>query len=84
MEKMVLGGELKDAVRPRKAGYKAWLENIADLHLVHREDAKHRSPHHEKSKIRSWENFAHKLNSNCWHANKVFLQTIQQLRGKKV
>ena len=31
-----------------------------------------------------FEEFQHKLDSNHWHANKVFWKTIRRVRGKKI
>ena len=62
--------ELKDAIQPKKVACKAWLQNKAESSL-HSQYAEARMSAWKKSKMPSWENFGHELDSNSWQDNKV-------------
>ena len=77
--------EVEEAIRTMKGAFKAWLQDRSstDLQSRYTEARKAATSAVKKSKEKSWEEFGRRLDSNCFLANKVFLQTIRRLRGKR-
>ena len=77
--------EVKEAIRANKDAFKALLQNrsSSDLQSRYTEARKAATSIVKKSKVKSWEEFGRRLDSNYFSANKVFWETIRRLRGKR-
>ena len=78
--------DVKEAIRAKKDAFKVLLQNRSSLDLQsrHSEARKAAAQAVEMFKERSWEEFGCRLDSNYSLANKVFWQTICQLREKSL
>jgi len=67
--------KLKNTICTKKATYLLdWLQKRAEpfLHSRYAEARKSAALTMKRLKMQCWENFGHKLGTNCWQANEVF------------